>query len=69
MKLKITIGSGAQNTLVGFPMKDGQYEDGGEVLANGDAVVYVELGDATDTTAAQEQALNTNSDVYGYEIV
>lgn len=66
-QLKITIKAGAQNVLVGFQMKEDQYEDGGEVLDNGDEVVYVEMGDATDTTTAQEQALNTNSDVISYK--
>lgn len=49
--------------LQGFPFFQGQYiesEDG--------PIVVIDLGDRTDTSAAQEQYLNTNPNVQGYRI-
>lgn len=69
-RLAIEITPDAENVLVGFPYMDGQYSDGEQESESNDNVfIYVELGDHDDTTAAQEQHLNTNPYVVGYSIV
>lgn len=68
--LAITIKKGAENILVGFPFGEGQYEDGGSDEDGTDNyIIHVNLGEVDDTTVAQEQHLNTNTDVIGYSIV
>lgn len=64
MKLRIKTNT-EDNSFQGssvFPLLDGQFFD------VDDKGPYLDLGDATDTTAAQEQALDTNPDVDSYEI-
>lgn len=52
--------------LANFPFMEGQYVIAGDY---GDAgVVEIDLADRTDTTAAQEQFLDTNPLVIGYSI-
>ena len=69
-RLAIEIKSDAEDTLVGFPYMDGQYHDGGEDDQSEDNYwIYVELGDREDTTAMQEQFLNTNSSVISWQIL
>lgn len=69
-RLAIEIKPDAQNILVGFPYMDGQFEDGEQESEDNDNIfVFVNLSGRTDTTAAQEQFLNTKDDVIGYSIV
>ena len=69
-RLAIEIKPNAQNILVGFPYMDGQFEDGEQESEDNDNIfIFVNLAGRTDTTAAQEQHLNTNPDVIGYSIV
>jgi hypothetical protein len=70
MKLAIKIKSGAENVLVGYPLRDGEYHDDSDTETMDDCeIIYVTMDDYTDTTARQEQHLNTNPDVISYEIV
>ncbi len=55
-----------------FPYQPGQFADGteaNEVADVNQTFVYVNLGEETDTTAAQEQYLNTHPAVVEYSIV
>ena len=69
-RVAIELTPDAQDALVGFPFREGQYiaeeyeaEDGRDTK-----FVDVELGDRRDTDATQEQFLNTNSKVVSYSI-
>ncbi len=64
MKLKIGHAAHATDVLAGFPFEKDQFIE--EETEN---LILVNLADATDTTAAQEQFLNTSYDVLEYEIV
>lgn len=56
----------ADDALMGFPFMADQFVIG---EMSGDAcVVEIDLADRTDTTAHQEQFLNTNPAVIGYSI-
>ena len=69
-RLAIEITPDAENVLVGFPFLDGQFADGEQESEDNDNIfVFVDLGEYSDTTAAQEQQLNTNSFVVSYSIV
>ncbi len=54
--------------LACFPLLDGQYIDGESAVSPDRIQVVVELGDRDDTTAGQEQYLNTNPQVVSYEV-
>ena len=69
-RVAIELKPDAQDALAGFPFRDGQYiaeqyeaEDGRNSI-----FVDIELGEYSDTTAAQEQFLNTNPAVISYGI-
>ena len=69
-RLAIELTPDAQDALVGFPYREGQYiaeeyeaEDGRDTK-----FVDIDLADRTDTDTAQEQFLNTNPQVVGYSI-
>jgi hypothetical protein len=69
-KLKIQVKRGSENVLVGFPMRDGQHFDARDTeIGYNYEYRFVDLGDYEDTTAAQEQHLDTNPDVINYMIV
>ena len=54
--------------LAAFPFQEGQFVEG-ESAATSDRVnVVINLGEGTDTTAAQEQFLDTNDAVIEYEV-
>jgi hypothetical protein len=54
--------------LQGFPFAVDQYIE--SEIANEDMThVYIPLADADDTTAAQEQYLNTNEHVLSYKVL
>lgn len=61
--LRISLKSGAEDVLAGFPFGEGQYID-----QEFEDVVIVALGDADDTTSAQEHFLNTHPDVIAYKV-
>lgn len=61
--LRISLNHDAEDVLAGFPFEEDQYID--QVYED---VVIVALGDATDTTSAQEQFLNTHPDVIAYKV-
>jgi hypothetical protein len=55
-----------------FPYQPGQFADGeeaNEVADVNQTWLYVELGDSNDTTAAQEQYLDTHPSVLEYTIL
>lgn len=54
------------DALALFPYRDGQYEESG--MSDEPDQVFVDLAGESDTTAAQEQFLNTNPRVIGYTI-
>lgn len=69
-KLAIEVKEDSDGVLVGFPFLEDQFADGEEEEDGGDSIfVYVDLGERTDTTAKQEQHLNTNPNVIGYSIL
>lgn len=54
-------------SLQGLPLSEGQYFDGGEEEDGGGSYFcYVDLGDKSETTVAQEQYLNTQPGVISY---
>lgn len=69
-ELYIRVKNTSENTLVGFPYVGEQYfsheEDSSD--ADNESWLVVDLGDRTDTTAMQEQFLNTNHNVLEYTI-
>lgn len=57
------------NSLGGFPYGPGQHVDReGEGPAGSGMATWIEMGDAEDTTTAQEQFLNSSPYVQTYEI-
>jgi hypothetical protein len=70
-RLAIQIKAGTENNLVGFPYLEDQYADGGQEDESDDTTewIFVELGNQKDTTSAQEEFLNTNSNVLYYSIL
>ena len=60
----------SDDVLVGFPFCDGQFADGFEDDETDEDCTWlrVVLGVAEDTTAAQEQFLNTNDRVIEYTV-
>lgn len=64
MRLYIYCDAEADNALARFPYQAGQY-----IAEEGDTTVVITLGDRNDTTAAQEQFLNTNPHVVEWQIV
>lgn len=69
-RVAIELDENAEDALVGFPFRDGQYvaeeydaEDGRNTK-----FVDIDLGDRKDTDTAQEQFLNTNPQVINYSI-
>lgn len=71
-ELSIKIKIGDNSALMGLPLYEGQYIDreGDEELVDSQhTFVIVCLGTRTDTTAAQEQYLNTNPAVAEWEII
>jgi len=69
-ELNIWVKIGTEDTMVLFPFQSGQFVD--HVWESDDEadleIITVDLGSAIDTTAAQEQHLNTNTDVVRYDI-
>ena len=56
-------------SLQWLPLLDGQFFDGGEEEDGGDSYFcYVDLGDRAETTASQEQYLNTQPGVISYGV-
>lgn len=51
--------------LIGFPMMEGQYEEG----TDSELLIIINLGGYDDTTANQESFLDTHDNVKWYEIV
>lgn len=69
-RLAIKIKSGAENVLVGYPLRDGEYFDASDTEARTDyEILYIQMDEHTDTTARQEQHLNTNPDVISYAMM
>ena len=69
-RLYVELKPDADMALAMFPLREGQYlaeeyeaEDGRDSI-----FIDIDLGDYTDTTAAQEQYLNTNPAVISYGI-
>ena len=68
-QLRIAVRAGSEGVLVGFPLRDDQHFDASATVADGAVeFLFVDLGEYDDTTAAQEQHLNTNPDVINYDI-
>lgn len=63
--LQITLVEGAKDALVGFPFNGEQWID---FAVEEENLVDVALGDADDTTAQQEQFLDTNDQVVSYSV-
>lgn len=71
-KLIITLKSDESDmALAGFPLYGEQYIDGAlaEFNTNGTETCEIDLDGRTDTTAAQEQFLDTSSAVISYKVV
>lgn len=69
--VEVLIREGAEYTLVGFPLLDGQYIEEEKPAENPEGegwLVIVNLGDRQDTTTAQEQFLNASDDVMEYAV-
>lgn len=60
----------SEDVLAGFPYAEGQYQDGCEDDESNEDVTWliIVLGDASDTTTAQEQFLNASDKVLSYTI-
>lgn len=60
----------SEDVLAGFPHAEGQHQDGCEDDESNEDVTWliISLGDASDTTTAQEQFLNTSDKVLSYTI-
>lgn len=69
-RVAIELTEDAQDALVGFPYREGQYIAEEYEAQDGRATKFVDvdLADRRDTDAAQEQFLNTNPQVIGYSI-
>lgn len=72
MRLIIMLDSSKSDmALAGFPLMDDQYIDGAlaEFNEDGTETCEIDLDGRTDTTAAQEQFLDTNPAVITYKVV
>jgi len=67
-RLEIVIREDAENSMVGFPFQAGQYLEPEQEEVEDGIMLTVNLADRNDTTAAQEQFLNTSDDVLGYAV-
>ena len=67
-RLEIVIREDAEMVLVGFPFAAGQYLEPEQEEVEGGIMLTVDLADRNDTTAAQEQFLNTSDDVLAYAV-
>jgi len=68
MYLTIKANEKSENVLVGFPFGDEQFLDGEVLNDDGTVTLVVDLNGEFYATAAQEQHLNTNSDVISYKV-